>query len=328
MDVNEQTVIPDSSHIGAHLDSVSQIVLGAACCHAVAGRKLGRKALVLGAALGTLPDLDVLIKYGDAVSNFTYHRGFSHSLLVLTLISPIIMLLLRRFSAFRVISSSRLLLAVFLALITHPLLDSCTVYGTQLFWPLARVPESWASIFIIDPLYTIPLLITGLWAMFKKPTLAKLSVIGLIISSGYLMWSLSAKVMIQRQVHQELARQNIQYQQIKVTPERFNTLFWRVIVMDKEYYYESRASVIRRNTPLSFNAYSHNKHWLQNIPNNWAANRLAWFTGGFFKMSDRQNMLVVSDLRMGSEGFSIFEFAVADMTDLQKPFWPRNAPRN
>ena len=121
------------------MDSVSQVVLGAACCHAVAGRKLGRKALVLGAALGTLPDLDVLIKYGNAVANFTYHRGFSHSLLVLTLISPIIMLLLRRFSAFRVISQLRLLLAVFLALITHPILDSFTVYGTQLFLSLIHI---------------------------------------------------------------------------------------------------------------------------------------------------------------------------------------------
>ena len=310
------------------MDSVSQIVLGAACSHAIAGHKLGRKALVLGAVLGTLPDLDVLIKYGDAVSNFTYHRGFSHSLLVLTLVSPIIMLLLRRFSAFREISRFRLWFAVFLALITHPLLDSFTVYGTQLFWPLPKVPESWASIFIIDPVYTVPLLLTGLWAIVKKPNLAKLSVIGLVISSGYLAWGISAKIMVERHVHQELQRQNIPYQQVKVTPERFNTIFWRVIVMDKAYYYESRASVLQRRGPLSFNAYTHNKHWLQNIPNNWAANRLAWFTGGFYKMSDRQNMLVVSDLRMGSEGFSIFEFAVADMNNLRTPFWPRNALRD
>ena len=309
------------------LDSVSQAVLGAACTHAVAGKQLGRKALILGAVLGTLPDLDVLIRYGDAVSNFTYHRGFSHSLAVLTLASPIIMLLLRRFKAFKAINSGRLLLAIFLALITHPLLDSFTVYGTQLFWPLPKVPESWASIFIIDPMYTIPLIATGIWVIFRKPKLAKLSVIGLALSTAYLAWSMSSKQMVERHVRHELQRQNIAYQKIKVTPERFNTLFWRVIVMDKERFYESRASVINRDESLLFNAYAHNKHWLQNIPKNWAANRLAWFTDGFYKMSDRENMLIVSDLRMGSEGFSIFEFAVADMKDLRKPFWPRNAPK-
>jgi len=309
------------------LDSVSQVVLGAACCHAVAGKPLGRKALYLGAALGTLPDLDVLIKYGDAVSNFTYHRGFSHSLLVLALISPLITLLLRRFRAFQGLSYGHLLLAVSLALLTHPLLDSFTVYGTQLFWPLPKVPESWASIFIIDPLYTIPLLITGLWALFKKPNAAQLSTIGLVISSAYLAWGLSAKLMIQQQVYQELHRQGIPFQAVKVTPERFNTIFWRVIVMDKTHYYESRASMLNRRAPMTFNAYRHNKQWLKRIPNNWAAHRLNWFTGGFYRMSDRQGMLVVSDLRMGAEGFSIFEFAVADMKNLQKPFWPRNAPR-
>jgi inner membrane protein len=311
----------------SHLDSVSQVVLGAAACHAVTGKTLGRKSLYLGAVLGTLPDLDVFIQYGNAVSNFTYHRGFSHSLLVLTAVSPIIWFLLRRFNAFKTIGSGRLLLGIWLALITHPLLDGFTVYGTQLFWPLPRVPESWASVFIIDPLYTVPLLITGLWALFKRPKLAILSIAGLCISSAYLAWSMSAKYMVVQHMRQELARQNIPYQQMKVTPERYNTLFWRGIVMDKENYYETRASVFQRSGPLRFNAYRHNKNWLDKLPNNWAAHRLAWFTGGFYRMSDRENMIVVSDLRMGSEGFSIFEFAVADRNDLQKPFWPRNAPR-
>ena len=65
------------------MDSLSQVVLGASVGGAVMGRTLGRSALLGGALLGTLPDLDVLIDYGDAVANFTEHRGFSHSLLVL-----------------------------------------------------------------------------------------------------------------------------------------------------------------------------------------------------------------------------------------------------
>ena len=309
------------------MDSVSQIVLGAAACHAIAGKQLGRKALVLGAALGTLPDLDVLINYGDAVSNYTRHRGFSHSIFVLTLLAPFVGFLLKRFNAFKEISYKKLLLAVWLALVTHPLLDSFTVYGTQLFWPLPRAPESWASIFIIDPLYTIPLLATGLWALFKKPNLVRLSVIGLLVSTSYLAWGLYAKTQVIYHIHRELARQGISAQALKVTPERFNTLNWRGIVMDQNVFYETRASVLRPYSPLVFTSYPHNKQWLQNLPNNPAAQRLAWFTAGFYKISDRQDMIVISDLRMGSEGFSIFEFAVADRNDLLKPFWPRNAPR-
>ena len=309
------------------MDSVSQIVLGAAACHVIAGKQLGRKALILGAALGTFPDLDVLINYGDVVSNYTRHRGFSHSIIVLTLLTPIIVFILRRFANFKCVSNGQLLLAIWLALVTHPILDSFTVYGTQLFWPLPRAPESWASIFIIDPIYTVPLLITGLWALFKKPYLARLSLAGLILSSSYLGWSLYAKTQVIKHVRSELSRQGIPYTSLKITPERYNTVYWRGIVMDRDVFYETRTSIFKRHTPLTFNAYQHNKQWIEHLKPNYAAQRLAWFTSGFYKISDRQDMIVISDLRMGSEGFSIFEFAVADRHDLNKPFWPRNAPK-
>ena len=65
------------------MDSITQAALGATIAGAVAGKSLGRSALVAGAVLGTLPDLDVVIDYGTAVANFTQHRGFSHSLLIL-----------------------------------------------------------------------------------------------------------------------------------------------------------------------------------------------------------------------------------------------------
>ena len=77
------------------MDSITQSVLGASIAGAVAPAGHRRKALLVGAALGTLPDLDVLIDYGDAVRNFTYHRGFSHSLLVLAPFSLLLWLLLR-----------------------------------------------------------------------------------------------------------------------------------------------------------------------------------------------------------------------------------------
>jgi len=68
------------------LDSITQAALGATVAFAVSGKRLGRKSLLLGAALGTLPDLDVLFPHEDAIDNFTYHRSWSHSLIVLTVI--------------------------------------------------------------------------------------------------------------------------------------------------------------------------------------------------------------------------------------------------
>ena len=91
------------------MDSLSQFALGAAIGEATLGARLGRKAILIGGLLGTLPDLDVLVQYADAVESYTYHRSWSHSLLVLSLASPIIAWLLYKLIPARwAVNSSRL----------------------------------------------------------------------------------------------------------------------------------------------------------------------------------------------------------------------------
>ena len=147
------------------MDSITQAALGATLAGAVAGKALGRSALLTGALLGTLPDLDVVIDYGTAVANFTQHRGFSHSLLILAPLS--LLIAWGRWRWKPAISYRRWLALVALILITHPLLDAFTTYGTQLFWPFGA-PVAITSIFIIDPLYTLPLL-AGCLAFLVRP---------------------------------------------------------------------------------------------------------------------------------------------------------------
>ena len=79
------------------MDSLTQIVLGGTLAAALVPPGQRRRALVYGAALGTLPDLDVLVGYGNAVADFTYHRSYSHSLIVLSVLAPLLWLLARRF---------------------------------------------------------------------------------------------------------------------------------------------------------------------------------------------------------------------------------------
>lgn len=112
------------------MDSITQAALGASIGGAMLGRAHGRKALLFGAVLGTLPDLDVLINYGDAVANMTEHRGFSHSLFVLSALSLVLAWLIRRFRPHPDYSSVRLWLCIWLILVTHVTLDALTSYGT------------------------------------------------------------------------------------------------------------------------------------------------------------------------------------------------------
>lgn len=298
------------------MDSLTQVVLGAGIQGALLGRWQGRKALLYGGLLGTLPDMDVLIHYGDAVAQMTYHRGFSHSVFVLSAVALLLTLLVRRFYPSPGYSSQRLLLTLWLVLVTHPLLDSFTSYGTQLFWPMTPPPIAWSSIFIIDPLYTVPLLAAMILGLIYglRGKAGKAPAIALAISTAYLASTLVGKHHAEERVEAELARQGVQAQQIFSTPTPFNTLLWRVIVLDGDDYYEALSGWFDSAPPK-----------LERIPLGTAEGkalaaspalaRLNWFTAGVLRYDRIDDHLIVTDLRLGMTGFHPFRFDFAHWQD-------------
>lgn len=298
------------------MDSVSQIVLGAAVCAAVAPR-VPRRAVAYGAVLGTLPDLDVLVLGAlDPLRQFTEHRSFSHSLPVLSLLAPLLALLSWQFDrGLRTVSRRRWWLAVWLVLITHPLLDAFTVYGTQLWWPLMPPPTMWASVFIIDPLYTLPLLIVCvmLWrAGDDLRRVQRLALVGLLISSGYLGWSLLAKQLATAQAAALLAAEGRSSAKLLVSPAPFTTLMWRAVAVDARGDGEAWIS-LRPGAPTP------EWRWTPSTPGLRGAalitpggQTLHWFTHGFMRVVLAEHRLQVADLRMGAEGDYFFVFDIAE----------------
>lgn len=301
------------------MDSLTQVVLGASVAAVCVPKGHRRKAALIGAALGTLPDLDVFLDYGDAVSNFTFHRGFSHSLFVLFPFSLLLWAILKRVYTPVRTEPTRWLLAISLTLITHPLLDAHTAYGTQLFWPLSSPPIMWSTLFIIDPFYTLPLLI-GVIAVLISPKKRGASVLlisGVILSSSYLAWSWVAKGSVDSKVKESLSSLQIQGD-IFTTPTPFNTALWRVVVMQDDSYLEGYYRVIFPFETIEFKTYPNNKNLLDQTDTVWAVDRLEWFAQGFNKVSIIDNQLVISDLRMGFEGSYVFQHAVAESSG---PVW-------
>lgn len=307
------------------MDSITQIALGGAVGYAVLGNKVGRKAVVWGAILGTLPDLDVFLPYGGEVESFTYHRGFSHSLLVHLLLSPIIAWLISKLHSrgsqnrkqYQKEYRKEWFWLVFLCLTTHAVLDSFTVYGTQLMWPFTEYPVGVSNLFIIDPLYTLPLLLGIAAALMPKMSLAsacRANTIGLVLSSVYICWSLVAKVYIDHKVEIALNQRGIKSSQYVTTPAPLTTLLWRVVVMEGDQYYEGYASVFDSPVNVSFNAYPTDPSLLNDISDEWGVQRLQWFTKGFYSVRQRQSAIILSDLRMGVECSYVFNFAVGKQT--------------
>jgi len=144
------------------MDSFTQIVLGIATAELVAGKKLQNKIFLYGAILGTLPDLDIVVgKFMNDVDGVAIHRGLSHSLFLFLFLTPLLGILISKIEK-GVIDFKKASWMVFLCLVTHVLLDMFTSWGTQILWPL-EYRFAFKTIFVIDPLYTIPLLVSLLF---------------------------------------------------------------------------------------------------------------------------------------------------------------------
>lgn len=294
------------------MDSLSQILLGATTAAVVAPSSYRRRALLIGAVLGTLPDLDVLIDYGDAVSNMTYHRGFSHSLFFLAGLSGALWALLRWRWQPASEQPWRWLAVLALPLLTHPLLDSLTIYGTQLFWPLTTPPVMGGSLFIIDPLYTLPLLIAVLVAAVTRidPRARRALQAGLALSCAYIGWSVLAQAQIDRIAERTLADTPHAHAPRLVVAMPFNTLLWRVVVQTPEGYLEGNFSLWADRDTIGFDAHAFDRELLQQAGDLWAVQRLLWFSHGFLRADLINGELVLADLRMGQHPTFFFSHAV------------------
>ncbi|MDR5865211.1 metal-dependent hydrolase [Halomonas koreensis] len=296
------------------MDSLTQAALGAAIGGTLLGRRLGRKAVLLGAALGTLPDLDVLIDYGDAVANVTRHRGFSHSLFVLAGLAAALTLLATRLARARDIGWPRWAAFFFLCLLTHPLLDALTTYGTQLWWPLDVRPAAWPLVFIIDPLYSLPLLV-GIATALATGNGRRGPAWGLVISCLYLTLALGAKTLVGERLAPVLAEHGLAEAPRLLQPTPFNILLWRATVVEGDRVHEAVIGVFDGEHRPALETYRRGADLAPAARALPAGRRLAWFAGPFLRyerrLHDGRESLVVTDLRLGFPGFHPFRYRLA-----------------
>jgi inner membrane protein len=296
------------------MDSLSQLALGAAVGVAVMGRRTAVwKSAMWGAVAGTLPDLDVFIDHGDPIRNMVLHRAESHALFWLSLASlPMAAAIARLHGEWAL--WRRWWLAVWLMLITHPLLDAMTVYGTQLGLPFTNHPYGVGSMFIIDPMYTLPLLVGGVWALMSGGSARglKANAIGLALSTAYLAWSALAQAQVTHTARAALQAQGIAATQVLVTPSAFNTVLWRVVAIEGEHYHEGYRSLLDGAAPMRFDKFPRGLALAPALQPIEGVQRITAFSHGHYKLHETGGRLYVTDLRMGQEPTYTFNFAVAE----------------
>jgi inner membrane protein len=298
------------------MDSVTQMVLGSAVSVAVMGRRVPVwKSALVGAMAGTLPDLDVVIDYGDPISNMIYHRAETHALFWMTLISPLLAWLAATLSRSR--EQFRIWwLAVWLVLITHTLLDALTIYGTRLFLPFSNYPVGLGSIFIIDPLYTLPLLVgVTLALIWRRRRGLNANRNGLILSTLYLCWGVMAQQHVAAVADQALSEQGVSVQQRLVVPTPLNSLVWRVLVMTPEHYGEGFYSLVDGDAGIRFHWFDRGADLYQDIADQVLVQQLDRFSHSYVRVMEQDGEIRMADLRMGQQPYYFFDFTVAARHD-------------
>lgn len=281
------------------MDSLTQIVLGASVGEAVLGRKIGNKAMLYGAIAGTIPDLDIFVShFTDTVTAIAIHRGFTHSIVFSILFAWIFSWLVTRYEAYKNIQDWRLFF--FFVFVTHPILDAFTTWGTQLFWPL-DLRLAFKSIFVIDPVYTLPFLIFLVLSMSQKKTSNKRRLfnhIGLVLSTSYLLLTLLLKGIAYKTFENTLENQNISYTKINTRPSALNSILWNANVeTDKSFLLASYSFF--DSQPISFQSYSKNHDLLGDLVYQKKVKRMIEITKGWFTITEKHGDLYFNDLRFG-----------------------------
>lgn len=299
------------------MDSVTQIALGSTVAIVTLGRRTAVwKAALWGGIAGTLPDLDALINHGDAILNMVLHRAESHALFYLTLLSAPLAWLVSRLHREPALFP-RWWLALWIALVTHPLLDWMTVYGTQLLLPFTDTPYAVGSVFIIDPLYTVPLLLGVLLALaMRQGRGIAWTRAGLVLSTAYLAWGLAAQQIATLKVLASAPVPHLTPGQLLVTPAPFNTLLWRAVAVTPTHYHEGYYSLLDGDRPVRWSTHARGAELYARYQGHALVDRVARFSHGFFKMSEAGGEVFITDLRMGNEPTYSFHFNLGTPAEL------------
>ncbi len=287
------------------------MALGAAVAEATLGARIGRRAALLGAALGTLPDLDVLVRHADAIDAFTLHRGWSHSLFVLSLASLPIAALARALLGREAAPFGLWWFGTWAVLITHALLDAFTTYGTQLFWPIPVSPVAIGSIFIIDPLYTLPLVVGLFVALRRRDAFGRrANRVGLALSSSWLVATLVLQGVARDEALAAFEAEGLTPDAALVLPFPFGVL-WRAVAREGDDYAVAWVSLVDGEATRTVERRARGLDAIGALDDPAPVERMRWFTNGFVGARRVDDALVLTDLRIGTGGMPIFAFDVA-----------------
>lgn len=286
------------------MDSITQFVLGASVGEAVLGKKIGNKAILWGGLAGTIPDLDVLTRpFLDIVEEVYFHRSISHSILLFIFLAPALGYLVSRYTKQKHTTFFEWSSLFFWGFLTHSLLDCFTTWGTQLFWPHSE-RIAWKTIFVVDPVYTLPFIFSLIFIWKNKTDLNKRKKINirlLISTSCYLAFTVVNKFYFNYKF-EEIAKKTIPHKEeilrIDTRPTPLQNILWTANIETKDNFYLSYHSYFDKTIQSPTIISKQHDLLIPYLKNN-QVKKLIEICEGYYAIKKVENGLIFNDLRFG-----------------------------
>ena len=231
------------------------------------------------------------------------HRGFSHSIAFSVLGALFIAIVLGRIKWFETITWPIRLLFSWLCLFTHMLLDTFTAYGTQLFLPFSDKRVGFDSINVVDPVYTIPLIIglaLSVWTSKSNNRKSKYNAWGLILSSLYLVFTVINKESVESNVSAIFKDQNIEYNSLLTMPVGMANMNWYGVDKGRDSIYMFEHSILTsKDNPIE--SFPINENYLHQIDEE-IADRMRWFAKGYYTVEKEGDKIRIYNLQVDMRG--------------------------
>jgi inner membrane protein len=296
------------------MDTITHVVLGACIGEVFVGKKIGKRALLLGALAQSVPDIDFIASFFlNPVDDLLAHRGFTHSLLFCMLVVPVLAAFADRWCKPHTVSFKTWLWFFATEVSVHLILDTANAYGTGLLEPFNHLRFSYNTLFVADPFFSI---VPGMVAILlltnkthKKRTLW--AIVSLTWCVGYFLIAIINKSIIERSVKSIAIKEQVSYCRHFTTPTPFNNLLWYIVLENDSGYYIGYRSVLDTTRSIDFAYYKKNKELLKDVIGRNDIRELIRFSQGYYTVEKQQDTLIFHDLRFGQ---------IAGWNDIKAPF--------
>lgn len=285
------------------MDSLTHIALGACIGELCAGKSLGKKALLIGAAAQSIPDIDFIASFWNTpASDLLAHRGFTHSFLFIIITAYPLAMIAARWQWLPRMSVRHWTAFLLLEMLVHVCLDAFNAYGTAWFEPFSHYRVAFHTLFVLDPFFSTAVGICALLLLVfpsAQESRKKWAAIAVLISTSYLGYALVNKLMVQSSLRQNLAEQQINYKRYFITPTPGNVWLWNTVAEADDGFYIGYRSVFDTTDFIPFQFFEKNEHLLDTVDDHESVQHLKRFSEGYYVVSTYENKLVFSDLRFG-----------------------------